>query len=78
MLQPSLDTCRLFGLHLQHTAQYVSFSSALSEPDAQLLLASGRLKPAQWSVFQYIGQALDRLLGAHYLRLAVYSEVLRR
>lgn len=37
MLQPSLDTCRRFGLHLQHTALYVSFSSAVSAPDASCL-----------------------------------------
>lgn len=78
MLQPSLHACRPFGLHLQHTARYVSFSSAVSEPDAQLLLASGRLKPSRWSVFQYIWHVLDRHWGAHYLRLAVCSEVLQR
>lgn len=75
MLPASLDTYRPFGLHLQHTARCVCFSSALSEPGVQLLLASGRLKLNGWCMFQSIGHALERLLGAHCLRLAVYCEV---
>lgn len=41
MLPASLDTCRPFCLHLQHTAPCVSFSSALSEPGCS---AAARLR----------------------------------